>query len=419
MLCGMSKLEKKAGVSLMINFIQSLRIAIGSIRSAKMRSILTTLGIVIGVAAVIANVSLGASFNQYFADLSLSAGTNYIVVSGKEPNLLHDNEMKLIDNTPGIVGISPFKVKSAEVTYFSTSKHIGVTGVTEDLEEITKIELEDGAFLNDKDRYVAVIGHDIAYDKFNRKIFTQNSIDITFRKKDGSTITRTFMVKGIIKKSNESFFDSGIGDNVILIPVSTLNDILGENDYGAIVAMASSLDTIEETDEEIDKRLARHFGVSTRDMDNEDAKPYFLNNQAEDLESLGQLSDALAALLTAVSLIALIVGSIGIMNIMLVTVTERTREIGILKSLGFTNWNVLFLFIVESIVLSVFGGLVGTGLGVVGAYGAQSLMKLPIVFPVELIVVGFTVSVIVGLIAGVYPANKAAKMNPVEALRSE
>ncbi|MFV9630645.1 MAG: ABC transporter permease [Methanosarcinales archaeon] len=415
----MSKLEKKAGVNLMIKLVQSLRIAMGSIRSAKMRSILTTLGIVIGVAAVIANVSLGASFNQYFADLSLSAGTNYIVVFGKEPNLFHDNEMKLIDNTPGIVGISTLKGKSAEVTYFSTSKHISVTGVTEDMEEITNIKLEDGAFLNDKDRYVAVIGHDIAYDKFDRKIFTQNSIDVTFRKKDGSTITKTFMVKGIIEKSKDSFFNSGIGDNVILIPVSTLNDILGENDYGAIIAMTSSLDIIEETDKEIDKRLARHFGVSTRDMDNEDAKPYSLENQAEDLEVLGQLSDALAALLTAVSLIALIVGSIGIMNIMLVTVTERTREIGILKSLGFTNLNVLFLFIVESVVLSVFGGLLGTGLGVVGAYGAQSLMKLPNVFPIELIVVGFAVSVIVGLIAGVYPANKAARMNTVDALRGE
>jgi putative ABC transport system permease protein len=415
----MSNLDKKAGANLMINVIQFLRIAMGSIRSAKMRSILTTLGIVIGVAAVIANVSLGASFNQYFADLSLSAGTNYIVVVGKEPNLFHDNEMKLIDNTPGIVGISPFKERSAEVTYFSTSKHIGVTGITEDLEEITNIELEDGAFLNDKDRYVTVIGYDIAYDKFDRKIFTQNSIDITFRKKDGNTIAKTFTVKGIIEKSKESFFDSGIGDNVILIPVSTLNDILGEDDYGAFIAMASSLDTIKETDKEIDKRLARHFGVSTRDMDNEDAKPYFMNNQAEDLESLDQLSDALAVLLTAVSLIALIVGSIGIMNIMLVTVTERTREIGILKSLGFTNSNVLFLFIVESVVLSVFGGFLGIGLGVAGAYGAQMLMKLPIVFPVELIVVGFTVSVIAGLIAGVYPANKAARMNTVDALRHE
>jgi len=104
---------------------------------------------------------------------------------------------------------------------------------------------------------------------------------------------------------------------------------------------------------------------------------------------------------------------------MLVSVTERTQEIGILKSLGFTNSNILLLFIVESLVLSVVGGLLGIGLGVLGAYGAQSLMELPNVFPIELIFMGFAVSVIVGLIAGVYPANKAAKMNPVEALRSE
>lgn len=372
-----------------------------------MRSILTTLGIVIGVAAVIANVSLGASFQQYFDNEIGSIGSNFIVIGSREPGIFFKNELELIQNTPGIVEVTPIKQSMFEVSYQSTSRTLAIMGVSQKHERVANLKMEDGSFLNTKDKYVAVIGHDIAYDKFDRKIFTQNSIDITFRKKDGSTITRTFMIKGIIEKSKESFFNSGIGDNVILIPVSTLNDILGENDYGAIVAMASDLDTIEETDEKIDKRLARHFGVSTRDMDNEDAKPYSLNNQAEDLEILGQLSDALAALLTAVSLIALIVGSIGIMNIMLVTVTERTREIGILKSLGFTNLNVLFLFIVESVVLSVFGGLLGTGLGVVGAYGAQSLMKLPNVFPIELIVVGFAVSVIVGLIAGVYPANKA------------
>ncbi|MEA3294778.1 MAG: ABC transporter permease [Euryarchaeota archaeon] len=404
----------------MVNIVQSMRIAAGSIRSAKMRSILTTLGIVIGVAAVIANVSLGASFNQYFADLSLDAGTNYIAVSGKEPNLFYENEMKMIDNTPGIVGITPFKRKSAEVTYYSTSKHIEIYGVTEDIKEIANIKLEEGAFLNDKDKYVTVIGHDIAYDKFDRTISTQNSIDITFRTNDGNIITRKFIVKGIIEKSKESFIPSGVvGDNGILIPASTLNEILGENDYSVFLAMASSLETIRETDEKVDKRLARHFGVSTRDMDNEDAKPYSLYNQAEDLEMLGQLSDVLAALLISVALIALVVGSIGIMNIMLVTVTERTREIGIMKSLGFTNSNVLLLFIVESIVLSVIGGLLGIVLGVTGAYAVQMLMGMPPVFPVELILVGFSVSVIVGLIAGVYPANKAAKMNTVDALRHE
>jgi putative ABC transport system permease protein len=410
---------KKGGVSQMINFKQSLHIAAGSIRSAKMRSILTTLGIVIGVAAVIANVSLGASFNQYFTDTSFNLCSNYILVLGKEPGLFHDNEMKLIDNTPGVVGITPYKQESAKVTYYSTSKRIGVLGVSEDIEELSNIELEDGAFLNDKDKYVTVIPHKIAYDKFDRNIFTQNSIDITFHKDDGTEIIRKFIVKGIIEEKKESFISSGLGDNTIFIPVATLNEILEEEDYGSFLAMSSSRDTIKETDEEVDKRLARHFGIPTRDLYNDDAKPYFITNQAEQLESLGRFSDALAALFISVALIALIVGSIGIMNIMLVTVTERTREIGILKSVGFTNWNVLLLFIVESIVLSVFGGLLGTGLGVAGAYGAQMLMKLPTVFPLELIVVGFTVSVIVGLIAGVYPANKGARMNTVDALRSE
>jgi len=403
----------------MINFKQSLHIAAGSIRSAKMRSILTTLGIVIGVAAVIANVSLGASFNQYFEDMSFGLGSNFIIVGGKEPGLFHDNEMKLIDNTPGIVGITPYKQESAKVTYYSTSKRINVLGASEDIEELSNIKLEDGTFLNDKDKYVAVIPHTIAYDKFDRNILTQNSIDITFHKDDGTEITREFIIKGIIEEKEESFISAGYGDNTIIIPVATLNEILGEDDYGAFFAMSSSRDTIKETDEEVDKRLARHFGIPSRDMDNDDAKPYSMTNQAELLERMGQTSDNLSALFISVALIALIVGSIGIMNIMLVTVTERTREIGILKSVGFTNWNVLLLFIVESIILSVFGGLLGTGLGVLGAYGAGSFMKLPIVFPLELIVVGFSVSVIVGLIAGVYPANKAARMNTVDALRSE
>ncbi|MCK5108646.1 MAG: FtsX-like permease family protein, partial [Methanosarcinales archaeon] len=129
--------------------------------------------------------------------------------------------------------------------------------------------------------------------------------------------------------------------------------------------------------------------------------------------------DAIGALLTAVALISLVVGSIGIANIMLVTVSERTNEIGLMKSLGFTSTDVLSLFVVESAVVGLFGGILGSLLGVAGAYGATNLIGLPNVFPVSLIVVGFGVSVGVGLIAGAFPAYKAAKMNPVDALRHE
>ncbi len=404
----------------MVNIVQSLRIAAGSIRSAKMRSILTTLGIVIGVAAVIANVSLGASFQQYFDEEIGSIGSNFIVIDNLEPDMFHDNELELVKNTPGIVTVSPIKQSLQEVTHISTSRHLFVCGVSEEYETVANIKLEEGSFLNDQDKYVAVIGNDVAYKKFDRKIFTQNSIDITFRKDDGSEITKRFKVKGILESPETTMVQSPIApDERIFIPISTWNEIMEEDDYGSFFAMASSMDIIEATSDDLDWKLGRHFGVPSRDMDNDDAKPYSIFNQAEILEETDQLAAALGGLLTSVALIALVVGSIGIMNIMLVTVTERTREIGILKSVGFTNWNVLLLFIVESIVLSVFGGLLGTGLGVAGAYGVQSLMKLPIVFPLELIVVGFTVSVIVGLIAGVYPANKAARMNTVDALRSE
>jgi len=404
----------------MVNIVQSLRIAAGSIRSAKMRSILTTLGIVIGVAAVIANVSLGASFQQYFDEEIGSIGSNFIVIDNLEPDMFHDNELELVKNTPGIVTVSPIKQSLQEVTHISTSRHLFVCGVSEEYETVANIKLEEGSFLNDQDKYVAVIGNDVAYKKFDRKIFTQNSIDITFRKDDGSEITKRFKVKGILESPETTMVQSPIApDERIFIPISTWNEIMEEDDYGSFFAMASSMDIIEATSDDLDWKLGRHFGVPSRDMDNDDAKPYSIFNQAEILEETDQLAAALGGLLTSVALIALVVGSIGIMNIMLVTVTERTREIGILKSVGFTNWNVLSLFIVESIVLSVFGGLLGTGLGVAGAYGVQSFMKLPIVFPLKLIVVGFAVSVIVGLIAGVYPANKAARMNTVDALRSE
>ena len=404
----------------MVNIVQSLRIAAGSIRSAKMRSILTTLGIVIGVAAVIANVSLGASFQQYFDEEIGSVGSNFIIINHLEPDLFHDNELELVENTPGIVVVSPIKQSLQKVTHLSTSRHLSVTGVSEEYETVANLKFEEGSFLNDQDKYVAVIGNDVAYNKFDRKIFTQNSIDITFRKDDGSEVTKRFKVKGILESPETTLVKSNIApDERIFIPISTLNEIQGEDDYGSFLAMSSSMDTIQATSDDLDQKLGRHFGVPSRDMNDDDTKPYSIHNQAEILEKTDQMAGILGALLTSVALISLVVGSIGIMNIMLVTVTERTREIGILKSLGYTNLNVLLLFIVESVVLSVIGGLLGIGLGVLGAYGAQSLMALPPAFPVELIVIGFVVSVIVGLIAGVYPANKAARMNTVDALRSE
>ncbi|HID32709.1 MAG TPA: FtsX-like permease family protein, partial [bacterium (Candidatus Stahlbacteria)] len=384
----------------MINPVQSVQIAIGSITSAKMRSALTALGIIIGVAAVVANVALGASFNQYFTDEIGSIGTNFIIIEGREDNLFFENELKLVENTPGIDSVSPIIGSSAEVKYMSESKILTVAGVSADYDEVRNMEIADGCFVTDKDRYTAVLGHNVANDKFDRKIGLQNSIDLTFRLDDGTTVARKFKVKGITEKT--SFFGdpSATSDDYIFIPIDTMMEITGEKDYGAFFASAVSLETVEETADEVDERLARNFGVSKRDMDDNDAKPYKIMTQTEILERTGEWGDAIKMLLTAVALISLVVGSIGIANIMLVTVTERTNEIGLMKSLGFTSMDILSLFVVESAVVGLFGGILGSLLGFVGAYGATSIMGLPNVFPVSLVVIGFSVSVGVGLIAG-------------------
>ncbi|MEL4304268.1 ABC transporter permease [Methanococcoides sp. LMO-2] len=404
----------------MVNLRQSLEIATGSIFSSKLRSTLTTLGIVIGVAAVIANVAIGASFNQYFDEEIGTIGSNFIYVGTNEPNILFDNELEVVRNTPGIVRASPLNEQVAEVTYMSDSRRVTIMGVTGDYDEVANLQLSEGNFLKDNDQYVAVIGSEISGDTFDRTLANKNSIDITFRTRDGEVITQTFQVKGIVEKSEASFISSGMNpDNRIFIPITTMNEILNVEDYSGIFAEAESIDTVTETSDEIDTRLGRYLGISSRDMEKDDVKPYFIVDQQELLEEAGSLSDALTALLTAVALISLVVGSIGIMNIMLVTVTERTSEIGLMKAIGYSNYDVLTMFIVESAVVGTLGGVLGMILGCGGAYAAATFMNLPVVLPAGKIFAGFVVSIVVGLIAGAYPANKAAKMKPVDALRHD
>lgn len=403
----------------MIKIDKAIEMAIGSISSSKMRSALTTLGIIIGVAAVIANLSLGASFSQYFNNEVGSVGSNFIVVSSQNINVFFDNQLQIVKNTPGVVGVSPINQQMAKVKYLSASRQIDIQGVTEDYENIANLKIEKGDFLSDKDRYIAVIGSDIAYNKFGKNLSINNPIQVTFRKYDGNITTQKFIIKGILQDPKSSV-QSGIESNTrIFIPINTMNEILDHNDYMGFFIKAESLESINTTRQEIDKGLARSLGITARDFDNPDAKPYNLLDQSEILNQVNQMSSALTALLTVVALISLVVGSIGIMNIMLVTVTERTQEIGLMKSLGFNNKDILLLFLVQSMIVSLIGGVIGIILGITGAYLANIFLELPNIFPWMEIIIGFLVSIMVGLFAGIYPANKAAKMDPIEALRHE
>jgi putative ABC transport system permease protein len=407
------------GAPIMIPFLSAVKIALGSIRSAKLRSTLTVLGIVIGVAAVIANVSLGASFNQHFTNEVNNLGSNFIYIQGMQQKLFYDNEMKIVENTPGVSGVSPLKAQTAEVTYMSQTKNIMVSGIGGDYDKVANSRLQKGTFINDNDGYVAVIGYKVANEKFDRNISVRNSINITFKVGENEKVTKTFKVKAIIKNPENTVVQAYDDNVAVLIPIDVMNEVLGEKDYGGVFAMAEDSTKIQETSDEVDKRLARNFGISERDFEDKDSRPYMLINQAQILKQTGMMAAALSSFLTTVALISLLVGSIGIMNIMLVSVTERTREIGVLKSLGFTGFDILFLFMIESILLGVFGGVLGSTVGIAGAYSVETLLKLPVVFPLGLIAVGFFVAVVVGFVSGVYPARKAAKMKPVDSLRHE
>jgi putative ABC transport system permease protein len=403
----------------MIPLFSAGKLAFGSIKSAKLRSTLTVLGIVIGVAAVIANVSLGASFNQHFTNEVTNIGSNFIYIQGMQPKLFYDNELKIVENTPGILGVSPLKSQTAEVTYMSETKNILVSGVGKSYDEVANTKLQKGDFITDNDGYVAVIGYKVANEKFDRNISARNSINITFRVGEDEKVTKTFKVKAIIQNPENTVIQAYDDNEAVIIPIDIMNEILGEKDYGGVFAMADDPAMVKETADEVDKRLARNFGISEREFEDKDSRPYYLLNQAEVLEQTDMMAAALSSFLTAVALISLLVGSIGIMNIMLVSVTERTREIGVLKSLGFTGFDILFLFMVESILLGVFGGLLGSMVGIAGAYSVETLLKLPVVFPFSLIAAGFFVAVSVGFVSGVYPARKAAKMKPIDSLRHE
>ena len=264
-----------------------------------------------------------------------------------------------------------------------------------------------------------LIGYKVANEKFDRNISVRNSINITFKVGENEKVTKTFKVKAIIKNPENTVVQAYDDNVAVLIPIDVMNEVLGEKDYGGVFAMAEDSTKIQETSDEVDKRLARNFGISEREFEDKDSRPYMLVNQAQILKQTDMMAAALSSFLTTVALISLLVGSIVIMNIMLVSVTERTREIGVLKSLGFTGFDILFLFMIESILLGVFGGVLGSTVGIAGAYSVETLLKLPVVFPLGLIVVGFFVAVVVGFVSGVYPARKAAKMKPVDSLRHE
>ncbi len=400
----------------MIDFAYGTNMAIASLKSSKMRSGLTALGIIIGIAAVIATLALGSSFGEYFSSEVDASGSNYIAIGATKADLLHDSQIDVIRNSRGVVDVSPVFGATADVEFMGETKSIDIYGVTEDYQNVTSVTIEEGSFISDADSFMAVIGHDTAVDEFKNEIGPGSRITMTVRNENNEEVTRTFTIKGVMETPPSLVTVGSL--KTIYVPIDVLQEMKGYDFYSNIYATAESMEILNETEEEIKLNLMRNLGISQREYDNRSAVPLYFINQADLIEEVNAMVSTIQYFLLAIGSISLIVGSVGIMNIMFVTVTERTKEIGTLKALGYTSRDVLVLFLIESVIISGLGGFIGAMIGLTVSYVGAVLLDMPAAFPINMLLLGIGISMVIGIIAGVYPARRAAKMNPVDALRT-
>jgi putative ABC transport system permease protein len=391
-----------------MNFIQGFKMAIKSILSNKLRSLLTMLGIIIGVTTVIALVALGQGATKSVTEQVQSLGTNLLTVTilgrGSTSTLNGSDAIAIGDKVEGIKYIAPASTQSTSVKYSTTSVDVSIVGTNADYALVKDYNVASGRFLAqiDLDVYqkVAVIGSSTATELFG------------FSSPIGEYIliqgTR-YKVVGVLAEKGSS--TTGSNDEVVMIPLTSAERLFKSKGVRTVYVQVETTEQIASVVTGLEKELSDHFRGNT--------DSYRVFNQSDALSTLTSVSDTLTLALAGIAGISLLVGGIGIMNIMLVSVTERTREIGIRKAIGAKKRDILIQFLIESMVLSGLGGVLGIGIGIGAALGASSVFKMDIVFSLNIILIAFFFSVIIGVLFGMFPANKAAKLKPIEALRFE
>lgn len=387
---------------------QSFRLAIKSIASSKMRSFLTMLGIIIGVASVIILVSLMQGMTNYISDSFSDLGTDQVSVSVTNTDTRNvdvdtmyaflDEQSELFANMSPTVSVRATLKKGTESTTTTS-----ISGVGEDYMQVKALELSMGRFIQYSDivsrQKVCVIGSYVAQDLFAG----QNALNQTV-KINGEAYT----VVGILQEKAES--EEGSSDDCVYLPYSVATKLSFSADISSYTFTVNNVDDMETAKTVLKNELYEIFR-------NEDL--YTVTSLSEMLEMVTSMTDMMTLLLVGIAAISLLVAGIGIMNIMLVSVTERTREIGIRKSLGAKRRTILQQFIIEAGVTSAMGGLVGIVLGCAVTSVVGGLIGLEATPSAAAILVSFGISAGIGVIFGYMPARRAAKLNPIDALRSE
>ncbi len=409
----------------MIDFKSTLKMAIVSLKINKMRSILTSLGIIIGVSAVIIMLAVGSGAREKIAKDMESMGSNLLMIRsasatsggvrmgfGTKPSLTLKDADAIYKNCRGILAVAPYSSDTSQLTYGNQNWSTTVGGTTAEYIFIRNYEIDSGRNFIEEDiknnTKVAIIGSTIATELFG----DMNPINKTMR--IGNV---PFKVIGLLKTKGES--GNGMDqDDLVFIPITTAQKKVLGTDYPGTVKMinvkAQNSEVLETAQEDIAELLRTRHNIGKNQEDD-----FEIRNLAEMQETIKSSAKTMSILLGAIASVSLLVGGIGIMNIMLVSVTERTKEIGIRMAIGAKASDIRIQFLIESFLLSIIGGIIGVFIGILGAKIVELTDAMTVAISSGSILLSLGFSGAIGVLFGYYPAYKASLLNPIDALRYE
>jgi len=402
-----------------------ISVALGALRANKLRSMLTMLGIVIGVGAVIAVVALGSGAQQAVKDRVSALGTTLltvnpgqqrgggggIAIAGGQQRLTIDDAKAIDERATSLLAVQPEMRSQQQVVYGNKNASTTIVGTTPNYLEVRKYQIKVGKMFTAADdegrQRVAVLGSAVVD---NMGITAPEALIGESVRIRGTQFT---VIGVLASKGQANAFQNP--DDQILVPINTARfRVNGSDRLQSISALAESEEKIPDAMADIQRVLRRQHKLRQGAPDD-----FQIRNQADILATAQETTEVMTYLLAGIAAVSLLVGGIGIMNIMLVSVTERTREIGIRKALGATKWNILLQFLIEAVVLCVLGGMIGIGMGAGGAAVMSKVAGFATQVSSTSIILAFAFSAFVGVAFGVWPARRAAVLDPITALRYE
>ncbi len=404
-----------------MNLRESIFVALEGLAANKLRALLTMLGVIIGVGSVITMLSIAQGAREQIMQRIQQMGTNVLIVMpgqarrgavmggfGSTQSLTLSDAEAIPAKCPSVKRAAPEVRQNMQVKYGNQNTNTTIFGTSSDYTSVRDYTVEDGRFFNTQEamgnKKVAVIGPTTAENLFEGQPAVGKSILIRGIR---------FKIIGMTKSKGASGFQDP--DDMIFIPVTTaMRRVFGVQNIRGISVQARSMALMDQATLEVTEVLRKRHKIPDGQDDD-----FRIANQAEFMEMANESNKTFTWLLAGIASVSLLVGGIGIMNIMLVSVTERTREIGIRKALGATRHDIMTQFLIESLVLSLLGGLVGILLGLGGSKMVGNMLQTDTVVSLKAIMLSFSFAAIVGIFFGIYPAQQASRLDPIEALRYE